>query len=92
VIASHRQLFQHQEQAISKTFLRSLARPPVFEFAIRLFKYSTVHNILQYATVTKEETMKDKEALVNTIATIVLMLSLATLTTIATIIMVKEYF
>ena len=36
--------------------------------------------------------MKDKEDLVNIIATVVLTLSLATLTTIVTIILVKEYF
>jgi hypothetical protein len=36
--------------------------------------------------------MKDKEDLVNIIAMVVLTLSLATLTTIAAIIMVKEYF
>lgn len=36
--------------------------------------------------------MKDKEDLVNIIAMVVLTLSLATLTTMAVIIMVKEYF
>lgn len=56
------------------------------------FKYSTVHNILQYATVTKEENMKDKEDLVNIIAMVVLTLSLAALTTVTVIILVKEYF
>lgn len=36
--------------------------------------------------------MKDKEALVNTLATVVLTLSLAALTTVTVIILVKEHF